>query len=122
MSNKNIDVIITTPLGIYYESKASIATFSTTEGQIGLMNGAIPFMAALVPSQIIIKPINETKHKVFFIDRGIAEFKNNLLSLIVNHIDVQPFDLEAKFKQNDQKKYTVIEELVLKKRIAEQNK
>ncbi|WP_427867556.1 F0F1 ATP synthase subunit epsilon [Mycoplasmopsis arginini] len=119
--NKFINVLITTPNGVYYQSKANIATFTTTEGQIGLMKEAVPFLAALIPSKIIIKEeSNETK--TFFIDRGIVEFKNNLLSLIVNHIDIKPFDIEAKFEKVDETKYTIIEELVLKKKLAEQKK
>ncbi|MBN4089246.1 F0F1 ATP synthase subunit epsilon [Mycoplasma enhydrae] len=122
MANKVIDVVITTPKGIYFESKASIATFSTTEGQIGLMNGALPFIAALVPSQIIIKTEQGKDNKIFYIDQGIVEFKDNLLSLIVSHIDTKPINLEINFKQDIQKKHDVIEELILKKKIAEQKK
>lgn len=116
--NKFINILITTPNGVYYQSKAFIATFTTTEGQIGLMKEAIPFLAALVPSKIIIKEDNNLT-KTFFIDRGIVEFKNNLLSLIVNNIDTKAFYKEAKFEKVDETKYTVIEELVLKKKLAE---
>ncbi|MDP4042992.1 F0F1 ATP synthase subunit epsilon [Mycoplasmopsis arginini] len=119
--NKFINILITTPNGVYYQSKAFIATFTTTEGQIGLMKEAIPFLAALVPSKIIIKEDNNLT-KTFFIGRGIVEFKNNLLSLIVNNIDTKAFDKEAKFEKVDETKYTVIEELVLKKKLAEQKK
>ncbi|WP_330463698.1 F0F1 ATP synthase subunit epsilon [Metamycoplasma gateae] len=120
-SNKTINIAISTPSGIYYETEASIATFTTTEGQIGLMHQALPFLAALIPSRIIIKELNN-QNKVFYIDRGIVEFKNNLLSLIVNHIDIKPFDLETKILKKNDTKYTVIEELVLKKKIAQQKK
>ncbi|PZV99248.1 F0F1 ATP synthase subunit epsilon [Metamycoplasma auris] len=120
MNNRNLNLIISTPNGVYYESKSPIVTFSTTEGQIGLMKDALPFIAALVPSQIIIKEENNT-NKIFYIDSGIVEFKNNILSLIVNDIDTKPIDLEKKFEQAKQTKYAIIEELYIKKKLAEKN-
>ncbi|BAP39684.1 ATP synthase subunit epsilon [Metamycoplasma canadense] len=121
MNNKLIDVVITTHDGVYYQSQASIVTFTTTEGQIGLMKEAIPFLAALIPSQIYVKN-KDNIIEIFYIDRGIVEFKNNLLSIIVNNIDIKPFDLHAKFYKQKQTKYTVIEEIFLKKKLAEQKK
>ncbi|ENY68641.1 ATP synthase epsilon chain [Metamycoplasma auris 15026] len=120
MANKNINLVISTPNGVYYQTKTPIVTFSTTEGQIGLMKDALPFIAALVPSQIIIKEENNT-NKIFYIDKGIVEFKNNILSLIVNDIDSKPIDLEKKFEQAKQTKYAIIEELYIKKKLAEKN-
>ncbi|ENY53679.1 F0F1 ATP synthase subunit epsilon [Metamycoplasma alkalescens] len=120
MNDKEINLVISTPNGVYYETKTPIVTFTTTEGQIGLMKDATPFLAALVPSQVIIKTKNN-QNKIFYIDRGIVEFKNNLLSLIVNNIDTKALDLETKFeKSHQQTRYTVIEELYVKKKVAEQ--
>ncbi|MGX9339494.1 hypothetical protein ACT1UH_00650 [Mycoplasma sp. 332] len=121
MNDKFIEIVITTPNCVYYQGKGSIVTFTTTEGQIGLMKDAVPFLAALVPSQIIIKD-QDNNNRIFYIDRGIVEFRDNLLSLIVNNIDVKPIDTEIKFKKTNEKKYTIIEEVVLKKKLAEQNK
>ncbi|TPR54324.1 F0F1 ATP synthase subunit epsilon [Metamycoplasma neophronis] len=122
MALTKIQVVISTPLGVYFDDMADICTFRTTEGQIGLMAGGPQFMAALVPSEIYINSTNSPDLKKFYIDKGIVQFKDNVLSLIVNEIDTQPIDLTHNFVQQDQKKYTIIEEIVLKKKLAENNK
>lgn len=122
MTSNQIQVIISTPLGVYFDGMTEICTFRTTEGQIGLMAGGPQFMAALIPSEIYINHLNSPELKKFYIDKGIVQFKNNVLSLIVNQISTQPIDLTQNFVQADQKKYTIIEEIVLKKKLAENNK
>lgn len=117
METPKIHIIISTPLGIYFDKEASICTFTTTEGQIGIMAGATEFMAALVPSKIMVDFLNSPDSKVFYIDKGIVQFKNNVLSIIVNQIDTKEIELDHKFSPEDQKKYTIIEEVTLKKSI-----
>ncbi|TPE58096.1 F0F1 ATP synthase subunit epsilon [[Mycoplasma] falconis] len=122
MANNKIEVIITTPLGVYLDEKADICTFRTTEGQMGLMAAGPQFMAALVPSEIHINAQGSADQKTFYIDKGLVQFKNNVLSLIVNSIDTKPIDLNPQLEKSNQNKYTIIEEINLKKRLAEQNK
>ncbi|WP_412031506.1 F0F1 ATP synthase subunit epsilon [Metamycoplasma buccale] len=113
-----INLIISTPHGIYLDKKAEIVSFKTTEGYIGLMSGATEFMAAIVPSKILINHQNSAERQELYVDRGIAYFKNNVLSLIVNEIDSKPINEATYTKENEVKKYTIIEEIKIKKNIV----
>ncbi|AZG68686.1 F0F1 ATP synthase subunit epsilon [Mycoplasma struthionis] len=115
---KLIHVIISTPLGNYYDDYVRICTFQTTEGEIGLMADATSFTGSIVPSKILLTKENH-EQKTFYVNTGVAQFQNNTLSFIVSKIDEKPLDLETQFVKEDQKKYTIIEEVVLKKKILD---
>ncbi|RMA79123.1 F-type H+-transporting ATPase subunit epsilon [Metamycoplasma subdolum] len=118
-----INLIISTPQGVYFDDLVDIVTFKTSEGYIGLMPGATKFMAAIVPSKLYINFENTDKRKTFYVDHGIAQFKDDVLYLILNEIDTNPLSNERKKMIEDaQKKYSIVEEIRIKRKILENKK
>ena len=115
-NSNNFNLIINTPKGLFLDENVSIATFKTTEGYRGIMKDAIEFTAAIVPSKIYLALDNE-KEQTYFIDHGIVHFKNNVLSIIVNDISEKPIE-EAKLNAPKDDKYTIIEEIKIKRNIV----
>ncbi|WP_373440513.1 F0F1 ATP synthase subunit epsilon [Metamycoplasma equirhinis] len=122
MADKNIRVVITTPYGTFLDMKTTICTFRANSGEIGIMADATQFMTAIIPSKIYINSKNSPDVKEYYIDRGMAYFNNNLLTLITNKISKNPLENEKDIFAKKETKYRLIEELILKKKIAESNK
>ena len=80
------------------------------------MKDAIEFTAAIVPSKIYLT-LDNKKEQIYFIDHGIVHFKNNVLSIIVNDISEKPIE-EAKLNAPKDDKYTIIEEIKIKRNIV----
>ena len=115
-NSNNFNLIINTPKGLFLDENVSIATFKTTEGYRGIMKDAIEFTAAIVPSKIYLA-LDNKKEQTYFIDHGIVHFKNNVLSIIVNDISEKPIE-EAKLNAPKDDKYTIIEEIKIKRNIV----
>lgn len=115
-NSNNFNLVINTPKGSFLDEYVSIATFKTTEGYRGIMKDAIEFTAAIVPSKIYLALDNKNE-QTYFIDHGIVHFKNNVLSIIVNDISEKPIE-EAKLNAPKDDKYTIIEEIKIKRNIV----
>ena len=115
-NSNNFNLVINTSKGLFLDKYVSIATFKTTEGYRGIMKDAIEFTAAIVPSKIYLT-LDNKKEQTYFIDHGIVHFKNNVLSIIVNDISEKPIE-EAKLNAPKDDKYTIIEEIKIKRNIV----
>ena len=73
------------------------------EGEMGLLKDHISIISFLKPG--IIKIFSKTEEKNYYVEDGIAEFKNNNLSILTNSIfDVKDMDknkIEGIIKKTD---------------------
>lgn len=120
-SQNLFNVIINTPKGTFLDEMVSIVTFKTTEGYRGVMKDATEFMASIVPSKIYISFDEKSSPKEYYIDHGLVHFKNNLFSIIINEISDKPIEDNKMNTDLSAKKYTVIEEIKIKRNIVKNN-
>lgn len=99
----------------------SIVTFKTTEGYRGVMKDATEFMASIVPSKLYISFDEKLSPKEYYIDHGLVHFKNNLFSIIINEISDKPIEDNKMNIDLSSKKYTIIEEIKIKRNIVKNN-
>lgn len=119
---KNLfNVIINTPKGTFLDEMVSIVTFKTTEGYRGVMKDATEFMASIVPSKLYISFDEKLSPKEYYIDHGLVHFKNNLFSIIINEISDKPIEDNKMNTDLFAKKYTIIEEIKIKRNIVKNN-
>ena len=55
---------IITPDRIFYENRADMVEFNTTEGEIGVLPGHIPMTVIVKPGVLYIHETGEDKHKI----------------------------------------------------------
>ncbi len=120
-SQNLFNVIINTPKGTFLDEMVSIVTFKTTEGYRGVMKDATEFMASIVPSTLYISFNEKLSPKEYYIDHGLVHFKNNLFSIIINEISDKPIEDNKMNTDLSAKKYTVIEEIKIKRNIVKNN-
>lgn len=120
-SQNLFNVIINTPKGTFLDEMVSIVTFKTTEGYRGVMKDATEFMASIVPSKLYISFNEKLSPKEYYIDHGLVHFKNNLFSIIINEISDKPIEDNKMNTDLSAKKYTVIEEIKIKRNIVKNN-
>ena len=120
-SQNLFNVIINTPKGTFLDEMVSIVTFKTTEGYRGVMKDATEFMASIVPSKLYISFHEKLSPKEYYIDHGLVHFKNNLFSIIINEISDKPIEDNKMNTDLSAKKYTVIEEIKIKRNIVKNN-
>jgi len=120
-SQNLFNVIINTPKGTFLDEMVSIVTFKTTEGYRGVMKDATEFMASIVPSKLYISLDEKLSPKEYYIDHGLVHFKNNLFSIIINEISDKPIEDNKMNTDLSAKKYTVIEEIKIKRNIVKNN-
>ena len=120
-SQNLFNVIINTPKGTFLDEMVSIVTFKTTEGYRGVMKDATEFMASIVPSKLYISFDEKLSPKEYYIDHGLVHFKNNLFSIIINEISDKPIEDNKMKTDLSAKKYTIIEEIKIKRNIVKNN-
>lgn len=120
-SQNLFNVIINTPKGTFLDEMVSIVTFKTTEGYRGVMKDATEFMASIVPSKLYISFDEKLSPKEYYIDHGLVHFKNNLFSIIINEISDKPIEDNKMNTDLSAKKYTIIEEIKIKRNIVKNN-
>lgn len=120
-SQNLFNVIINTPKGTFLDEMVSIVTFKTTEGYRGVMKDATEFMASIVPSKLYISFDEKLSPKEYYIDHGLVHFKNNLFSIIINEISDKPIEDNKMNIDLSAKKYTIIEEIKIKRNIVKNN-
>ena len=120
-SQNLFNVIINTPKGTFLDEMVSIVTFKTTEVYRGVMKDATEFMASIVPSKLYISFDEKLSPKEYYIDHGLVHFKNNLFSIIINEISDKPIEDNKMNTDLSAKKYTIIEEIKIKRNIVKNN-
>ncbi len=108
--SENFFVEIISPDQSILKSEAKEVTIPSYEGQMGILKDHISLITFLRPGLVNIKKENE--EKIFFIEEGIVEFKNNNLliltstsksleSLDKNFLDTAIKDSEEKISKED---------------------
>ena len=106
----NFFVEIISPDQSILKSEAKEVTIPSYEGQMGILKDHISLITFLRPGLVNIK--KESEEKIFFIEEGIVEFKNNNLliltstsksleSLDKNFLDTAIKDSEEKISKED---------------------
>ncbi|MFC4761243.1 F0F1 ATP synthase subunit epsilon [Fructobacillus durionis] len=82
-----ITVRIVTPDGqVFDQSGSEIAVINTKGGQMGIMAGHEPILAALAIDEMIVKKDNQQRSLA--VNGGVAEFSHNLLTVIADSAEV----------------------------------
>ena len=108
--SENFFVEIISPDKSILKSEAKEVTIPSYEGQMGILKDHISLITFLRPGLVNIK--KESEEKIFFIEEGIVEFKNNNLliltstsksleSLDKNFLDTAIKDSEEKISKED---------------------
>ncbi|CAK1231230.1 F0F1 ATP synthase subunit epsilon [Fructobacillus fructosus] len=84
---KGIAVKIVTPEGeIYDQTGAEIAVINTKGGQMGIMAGHEPVLAALAIDEMIVK--KDDQKRSLAVNGGVAEFSHDLLTVIADSAEI----------------------------------
>lgn len=84
---KGIAVKIVTPEGeIYDQTGAEIAVINTKGGQMGIMAGHEPVLAALAIDEMIVK--KDDQKRSLAVNGGVAEFSRDLLTVIADSAEI----------------------------------
>lgn len=84
---RGIAVKIVTPEGeIYDQSGAEIAVINTKGGQMGIMAGHEPVLAALAIDEMIVK--KDDQKRSLAVNGGVAEFSQNMLTVIADSAEI----------------------------------
>ncbi|CAK1221658.1 MULTISPECIES: F0F1 ATP synthase subunit epsilon [Fructobacillus] len=82
-SSRGITVKIVTPEGqVYDQDQVEIAVINTQGGQLGIMAGHEPILAAMAIDEMLVK--KDQQEKSLAVNGGVAEFSNNLLTVIAD--------------------------------------
>jgi F-type H+-transporting ATPase subunit epsilon len=93
MAEKTLHVEIVTPYEMFYEGPAEMVIVTCKDGEIGVLPGHIPLVAALTSGEVRMKIGDQTK--VALTTNGFAEIGPELVIIVVNaaewpdQIDVQ---------------------------------
>ncbi|GAO99172.1 F0F1 ATP synthase subunit epsilon [Fructobacillus ficulneus] len=86
-SSNGITVKIVTPEGqVYDQDQVEIAVINTQGGQLGVMAGHEPILAAMAIDELLVK--KDDVSKSLAVNGGVAEFSNNLLTVIADSAEV----------------------------------
>ena len=84
---RGIAVKIVTPEGeIYDQSGTEIAVINTKGGQMGIMAGHEPGLAALAIDEMIVK--KDDQKRSLAVNGGVAEFSHNMLTVIADSAEI----------------------------------
>jgi len=82
MAGKTLHVEVVTPYEMFFEGSAEMVVFTCKDGEIGVLPGHSPMIAALTPGEIRIKI--DDKWKLVSATHGYAEVGPTLTILVVN--------------------------------------
>lgn len=92
MPENKIHAEIVTPYEVFYDDMVDMVIISSKEGEIGILPGHAPMMAALTPGEIRLKKGDEIKVAVG--TNGYAEVGQGLVIIVVNAAEwAQDIDL-----------------------------
>ncbi|MDW7656833.1 MAG: ATP synthase F1 subunit epsilon [Bacillota bacterium] len=79
---KTIYVEIVTPYGMFFEGPAEMVVITSKDGEIGIMPGHTPMIAALTPGEIRLKA--QGQWRALAATNGYAEIGSTLIIIVVN--------------------------------------
>jgi len=84
MSDKFSLEIINPEASFFIDENVSEVVLPAIEGEMGILKDHIPIISFLKPG--LIKVYSKDKEEIFYVDDGIVEFKENLLSILTSKI------------------------------------
>ena len=84
MSDKFILEIINPEASFLIDENVNEVILPAIEGEMGILKDHIPIISFLKPG--LIKVYSKDKEEIFYVDDGIVEFKENLLSILTSKI------------------------------------
>lgn len=86
MEDSNLfDVKIITPERLFYEGKASMLEFNTTEGEVGILKGHIPMTVIIEPGILTITEPDQPKNAA--LHAGFAVINPNSVTILAEIIE-----------------------------------
>lgn len=82
MPDKSLYVQIVTPYAMFYEGPVEMVVITSKDGEIGIMPGHTPLVAALTPGEIRLKI--ENQWRILAATNGYAEIGPELTTIVVN--------------------------------------
>ena len=76
--------IINPEASFFIDEDVSEVVLPAIEGEMGILKDHIPIISFLKPG--LIKVYSKDKEEIFYVDDGIVEFKENLLSILTSKI------------------------------------
>ena len=84
MSDKFILEIINPEASFLIDENVNEVILPAIEGEMGILKDHIPIISFLKPG--LIKVYSKDKEEIFYVEDGIVEFKENLLSILTSKI------------------------------------
>ena len=85
---------IVTPENKVYSDRADSIVVPTVEGELGILPGHIPILAALKPGELVVSSGRGTEHLA--IDKGFAQVLGDKVSILTDGaISIEEIDLAA---------------------------
>lgn len=81
-AQNNLYVEIVTPYGMFFEGQVEMVVITAKDGQIGIMAGHTPLIAALTPGEIRLK--TDGSWRALNATNGYAEIGPELMIIVVN--------------------------------------
>lgn len=81
-AEKTIYTEIVTPYGMFFEGPAEMVVITSKDGEIGIMPGHTPLIAALTPGEIRLK--TQGQWRALAATNGYAEIGPTLIIIVVN--------------------------------------
>lgn len=81
-ANRTIYVEIVTPYGMFFEGPVDMVVITSKDGEIGIMAGHTPMIAALTPGEIRLK--SDGNWRGLVATNGYAEIGSELIIIVVN--------------------------------------
>ena len=80
--NGKINLVVVTPYKTFYEGKVDIITIPALDGELGIMRGHSPLVAALAPG--VCRILNDGETRMFSCSEGYAEIGHHLALVVCN--------------------------------------
>ena len=114
MSDKFSLEIINPEASFFIDENVSEVVLPAIEGEMGILKDHIPIISFLKPG--LIKVYSKDKEEIFYVDDGIVEFKENLLSILTSKI----FNLREKNNSFIEQKIKDAEKLLEEENLTDQ--
>ena len=79
---KTIELKIVTPASVLYDKVVNAVSVPTIEGEITILPGHIPILAAMKPGELRIKA--DGKDEFFAVTRGVAEVDGKTITILTD--------------------------------------
>lgn len=95
--------VVVTPDQQVFDRKVSAVVFPAHDGQVGILTDRAPILVKLGLGELKLTPANQAASQSFYIEGGIAQMKDNLLTILtekaVPSADINPETARAELAE-----------------------